>query len=184
MRLVLLCLALVAPLLPRSAEAVNIAVTPPNQFVSVGGQFSLTLEASALAGAAIGGFDVDLGFDATRFAFVSALFGGALGDVGAGDQTTDVVPGAGVVGLGAVSLLDPTELAALQPGTVSLVTLTFQAIASGAGAFTFEFVQLADAFGAELPVVNLTPATVDVVPEPALGGLLALVAAVAGRIRR
>jgi hypothetical protein len=181
MRLVLVCLALAAPLLPRGAEAVSIAVTPPNQAVSVGGSFSVTLEASALAAAAIGAFDVDLGFDATRFAFVSAVFGSQLGDVGV-DQLTDVVPGAGVVSLGSVSLLDPTELAARQPGTVSLVTLTFQATALGAGAFAVDFVQLADAFGAELQVANLTPATVDVVPEPRLGWL-ALGAAV-GLARR
>jgi hypothetical protein len=180
MRLALLCLALAAPL---SAEAASIAVTPPNQFVSVGGSFSVTLEASALGGAAIGGFDIDLGFDATRFSFVSAVFGGALGDP-AVDQATDVVPGAGVVSLGSVSFLDPTELAALQTGTVSLVTLTFEAIATGAGAFTVEFVQLADAFGAELQVVNLTPATVDVVPEPALAWLLAVAAGAALARRR
>jgi hypothetical protein len=183
MRLVLLCLALAAPLLPRSAEAINLTIFPQNQFVAVGGQFSLTLEASALEGAAIGGFDIDLGFDDTRFAFVSALFGSALGEVGGGDQLTDVVPGAGVVSLGSVSLLDPIELAARQLGTVSLVSLTFQALATGAGAFTFDFIQVSDAFGAELQVINATPATVDVVPEPALGWLLALGGA-AGAARR
>jgi hypothetical protein len=68
---------------------------------------------------------------------------------------------------------------------VSLVTLTFQAVASGAGAFSFEFVQLADAFGANLQLASSTPATVDVVPEPALSGLLVLgVAAALARRRR
>jgi hypothetical protein len=182
MRLLLLCLALAAPLLPQSAGAVNIAVTPPNQLVSVGGTFSVTLEASALAGAAIGAFDFDLGFDASRFALVSAVFGSQLGDVPA-DQSTDAVPGAGVVSLGAVSLLSPAQLEALQPGTVSLVTLTFEAIATGAGAFTVEFVQLSDAFAAELQVVNLTPATVDV-PEPGSAWLLVLAAAALASRRR
>jgi hypothetical protein len=173
MRLALLCLLLAAPLLPRSAEAASIAVTPPGQLVSVGDSFSVTLEASDLAGEAIGGFDLDVSFDATRFAFVSALFGGALGDVGAGDQLTDVVTGTGLVSLGSVSLLDPTELASLQTGTVSLVTLTFEAVALGAGAFAVEAAQLAYAFGAELAIGSVAPATVDV-PEPGLAWLLGL----------
>jgi hypothetical protein len=181
MRLVLLCLVLAAPLLPRSADAVAIAVTPQSQLVSVGGSVSLTLDASALAGAAIGAFDLDLAFDPLRFSFTGAVFGGALGEVGV-DQLTDLVTGAGSVSLGSVSLLAPDELAALQPGTVSLVTLTFEALAIGSGAFTVEFAQLSDAFGADLQLSASTPATVDVVPEPALGWLLAL--GVAALVRR
>jgi hypothetical protein len=182
--LVVLLLSCVVHLLPRDAAAVSISLTPPGQFVGVGDTFALTLEAGALAGAAVGAFDVDVSFDATRFTFVGVTFGGALGDVGLGEQLTDVVSGAGSVSLASVSLLDPLALAALQGDPVALASLTFQAIAAGAGAFMIEAAQLSDEFAAELAIGSVVTATVDVVPEPGIALLLALGAGALARGRR
>jgi hypothetical protein len=172
--LAVLVIACGATLLPRTAAALSISFAPPGQFVGVGGSVTLALEASALGGAAVGGYDVDVSFDAALFTLTDVTFSGSLGDVGLGEQLTSVVNGVGSVSLASVSLLDPATLAALQADTVSLVSLTFQAVAVGAGAFVVEAAQLSDEFGAELVIGTVTPATVDVVPEPALATVLAL----------
>lgn len=172
--LVVLLLAAVAQLAPRGAAAVSISLVPSASSVNVGDALSVTLEASALAGDAIGAFDVDVGFDAARFSLVGVSFGGALGDEGLGEQVTDFASGAGSVNVAAVSLLDPAALAALQSEPVALVTLTFQAVGAGAAAFTLDAALLSDAFAAALAIESQTGAAVEVVPEPALALLLAL----------
>jgi len=176
--LALLLPCLLALALPRATQAVSIALDPPSQAVDRGDTFTLTLPASALAGAAIGAFDVDVSFDAAHVAFVGAAFSNALGDLALGDALPDVVPGAGTLNLASVSLLDPITLAALQGDPVALVTLTFQATAAGAAAFGLDSALLSDAFAVALVLESKTGATVDV-PEPGaallvLGPLLAL----------
>jgi hypothetical protein len=182
--LVVLLLSCLANLAPREAAAVSIALLPSQPSVNVGGPLTLTLQASALAGAAVGGFDVDLTYDASRFTLIDVVFGGALGDVAAGDQLTDVVSGTGTVSLGSVSLLDPVALALLQTDPLALVSLLFEATAPGAGAFGIEAALLSDAFGAALTIGSQTGTSVDVVPEPALALLLALGAGALVRRRR
>jgi hypothetical protein len=169
-----LLLASAGAFAPRSAEAVSIALVPSATTVNVGDTLTLTFEASALAGAAVGGFDLDVSFDAALFSLTDVVFGTALGDESLGDQLTDVVTGTGAVSLGSVSLLGATELAALQGDPVTLVTLSFQALGAGTGPFGIEAAELSDAFGAALAIGSQTGASVEVVPEPALLGLLAL----------
>lgn len=182
--LVVLLLSCTVALAAREADAVSIALVPSQPSVNAGDPLELTLEASALAGDAVGAFDVDLGFDPALFALVGVSFGGGLGDVLAGDQLTDVVSGAGSVSLGAVSLLDPVELAGLQSDPLALVTLTFQALAAGSAAFTIDAALLSDAFAAALAIESATGTTVEVVPEPALAWLLAVAAGGLARRRR
>jgi hypothetical protein len=121
---------------------------------------------SALAGAAVGAFDVDVSFDPALFALQTTSFALSLGDPGLGEALTSLVSGAGSVTVASVSLLDPITLAALQGDTVALVTFTFEALTAGAGAFAIEAAQLSDEFAAELTIGSVSPATVDVVPEP------------------
>ena len=181
--LVVLLLSCVANLAPRDAAAVSIALVPSQPSVAVGDPVTLTLRASALAGAAVGAFDVDLSFDAALFTLLDVTFGSALGDVDAGEQLTDVVNGTGSVSLGSVSLLTPGELAALVTDPLVLVSLTFEATGAGAGAFGIEAALLSDAFAAALPIGSQTGVTVDVVPEPALALLLAVGAVALARGR-
>jgi hypothetical protein len=169
--------------LPRAASAVSIALDPASQTVNVGDSFTLTLEAAALAGAAVGAYDISISYDATRVTLVGVTFGSSLGDVGLGEQSTDVVSGAGSVSLGSVSLLDPFALAALQGDPVALFSLTFQALAPGTGLFGVAATQLSDAFAVALTIGSQTGASVDIVPEPALAWLLALGAGAVARRR-
>lgn len=182
--LVVLLLSCAVHLAPREAAAVSIALVPSQPSVNVGGSVTLTLEVSALAGAAVGAFDVDVSYDAARFTLLDIVFGGALGDVGAGDQLTDVVNGTGSVSLGSVSLLDPGELAGLVTDPLVLVSLTFQATGAGAGGFGIDAALLSDAFAAALAIGSQTGTTVEVVPEPALALLLGLGAGALARPRR
>ena len=182
--LVVLLLSCVANLAPREAAAVSIALVPSQPSVAVGESFTLTFEASALAGAAVGAFDVDVSFDPALFTLLSVTFGSALGDVGAGDQLTDVVNGTGSVSLGSVSLLDAGTLAGLVTDPLVLVSLTFEATGAGSGAFGIEAALLSDAFAAALAIGSQTGATVDAVPEPALALLLGLGAGAFARRRR
>jgi hypothetical protein len=181
-QLVVLLLACAVQLAPRESAAVSIALVPSAPSVAVGDSFTLTLEVSALAGAAVGAFDVDVSFDPALFALVGVSFGFALG--GAGEQLTDVVNGTGSVSLGAVSLLTPGELAALVTDPLVLATLTFEATSAGSGAFGIADALLSDAFAAGLATTSQTGATVDAVPEPALALLLALGAGALARRRR
>jgi hypothetical protein len=185
MRPLILALVLAAPLAwPGAARAVSIALTPAAPAVALGGPVTLTLEASALAGAAVGAYDVDLSFDPARFAFVSASFGAALGDASLGEQLSDVIAGAGTLNLAAVSLLDPVALAALQGDPVALVSITFQTLAAGTAVVFVDGALLSDAFAAALTIDDQTGASVDVVPEPALALALGLAAAVLLAARR
>jgi hypothetical protein len=184
--LVLMLLSLVVHGMPNAASAVSISLVPSNSSVNVGDSFTVAVEVAALAGAAVGAFDVSLSFDSARFALTGVTFSSVLGDIGAGEQLTDVVSGAASVSLGSVSLLEPALLAALQTDPLTIVSLTFQAVGAGAGAFGIDTVLLSDAFGAGLAVGNRTDATVDVVPEPVLALALgfALGAAAFARWRR
>jgi MYXO-CTERM domain-containing protein len=176
-----LCFAVHA--LPRAAAAVSISLVPSSATVNVGDTVTIALEVSALAGAAVGGFDVDVSFDPSRFTWVDVVWSGALGDVGAGEQLPgDVVAGPGSVNVASVSLLDPVTLAGLQGDPLTIVSLTFQATAAGTGAFALT-AQLADAFAGGLPLGSQTGTSVDVVPEPALATLLALGALALARRR-
>jgi hypothetical protein len=178
MRSLVLALALTASLsLPGAARAISLTLVPSAPSVALGDPLTVTLQASALAGAAVGAFDVDLGFDPARLAFLSASFGAALGDVSLGEQLTDVIAGAGTLNVAAVSLLDPVALAALQGDPVALVSITFQTLAAGTGAVSVDAALISDAFAAALAVDDRTGASVEVVPEPALALALALAAA-------
>jgi len=184
--LVVLLLSLVVHAVPNAASAVSISLVPSSASLNVGDSVTLALEVGALAGAAVGAYDVALSFDAARFTLTGVTFSSALGDIGAGEQLTDVVSGAASVSLGSVSLLEPALLVALQTDPLTIVSLTFQAMSAGAGAFGIDTVLLSDAFGAGLAVGTRTGTTVDVVPEPALGLalLLALGAAAVARRRQ
>ena len=182
--LVVLLLSCVANLAPREAAAVSIALLPSQPSVNVGDSLTLTLQASALAGAAVGGFDVDVTYDAARFTLIDVTFGGALGDVAAGDQLTDVVSGTGTVSLGSVSLLDPVTLA----GSRRIRSPSCRSCSRRR--------RRAPARSGSAPRCSRTPSarrsrsgarratSVDVVPEPALALLLALGAGALVRRRR
>jgi PEP-CTERM motif len=167
-----------------SAHAAPVSVSPTTQSVNVGSTFTLDVDISELgAGSApsLGVFDFDLGFDTTRLAFQSAVYGTGLDVLGLGSlQTT--TPGAGTVNLFELSLDTIADLDSLQADAFRIVTLTFQALAAGDTSFTLSANAFGDAAGDALPVTFGAPASVTLVgdttggtaPEPASLAILAL----------
>jgi len=118
----------------------------------------------------IGSFDFAVAFDPLLLTPLNVSFGNFLGDPGLGESiTTFTFATPGLVDFGAVSLLPPEELNALQPSSFTLATMTFQAKGDGTASLSFTSEIVDDAFGIKLP-------------EPGtfwLGGL-----ALAGLVRR
>lgn len=130
-------------------------------------------------GSAIGGFEIELLYDAALWSPTAAQFSQYLGDLANFEALTDAdFSVAGVVRLLSISLLgpfDPLPLSAIQPaaGTpFTLATLSFDALGSGLGEFRLGSVSLTDEFGESINVVS-EPSTVAAMSL----GMLALLAA-------
>ena len=177
-----LCLAV-----PR-ADAISIALAPATQEVLVGASFGIDVVVSGLgdgAAPSLGSYDIDLSFDPALLAFGNVSFGAFLG--GPDLSLVSVVSASGLVDFAEVSLVPPDLIDTLQPGSFSLATVTFTAIAAGVSAVDFGAVLAGDSVGRRLPIGTLSPAQVVVspVPEPAAVAVFAIgVAIVAWRERR
>jgi hypothetical protein len=143
----ILCIVKAAPSL-----AASLNLVPSSMTVVAGSSFDVDVVISGLpAGSppSVGTFDLDVSFNPTIFAPTNVLFSSFLGnpDPSAFETLTDFHFLPGVVDLAAVSLLSPTELDDLQPVSFSLATISFTALASGTGSFTFSQIIVDDAFG-------------------------------------
>jgi hypothetical protein len=154
-------------LLPGAADAVTLSLTPTPIAVTQGTGFDLELRIADLAGAEVGGFDVDIDFDPTQLDFVGATFSTLLGDLGLGEILTDVVTGVGTLNVAAVSLLPPEALDGLQGDPLLLATLSFFAFESGESDILITQAELSDALAGELSLDAFAPVPVQIaVPEP------------------
>ncbi len=132
------------------------------------------------AGSAIGGFEIELLYDAARWSPATAQFGQFLGDLANFEAFTEAdFSVAGVVRLLSISLIgpfDPLPLPSIQPaaGTAfNLATISFDALGNSAlGEFRLGNVSLTDEFGDSINVVS-EPSTVAAMSV----GMLALLAA-------
>ncbi|WP_326538574.1 PEP-CTERM sorting domain-containing protein [Pseudorhodoferax sp.] len=127
---------------------------------------------------AVGGFELELLYDAALWSPSGVQFSQFLGDLSNFEALTDFdFSVAGVVKLLSISLLgpfDPLPLSAIQPVDGSpflLATVSFDAMGSGLGGFRLGHVTLLDEFGEQIQVVP-EPSTVATLSL----GLLALVA--------
>lgn len=152
-------------LLSGAAGATTLSLSPAAVAAGVGDSFSLSLVLADLGGASVGGFDLDVAFDAARLALVDVTLGAALGGESLGEALLDVLQSSGSVNLAAVSLLAPDALDALQGDPVVLATLEFQATSAGAAAITLEGALVSDALAGEIAIDTLEGAGVQV-PEP------------------
>jgi hypothetical protein len=154
-------------LLPGAAGAVSLSLVPTPVEVTVGTGFALNLRIENLAGASVGGFDVDFAFDPTQISFVGATFASLLGDVGLGEALTDVIVGAGTLNVSSVSLLSPQALALLQGDPLLLATLSFQAVGPGSSSILITNAEVSDARASAVSLDSFAPVPVHVaVPEP------------------
>lgn len=159
-------------------HAALLRITPSSQSVDVGNTVTVSLQISGLnngVAPSLGVFDIDFGFDTALLSLSGALYGSGLDVLGLGSvQAT--TPGVGAVNLFELSLDSVADLNALQLDAFTLVTLSFNALASGFGPFTLTVNSLGDAEGLSIPVtVEGGSVTINAaVPEPATSALAAL----------
>lgn len=172
------------------AHSALIEFQPESSSAATGESVSLDLLVSDLGDFgpdSLGAFDIFVDFDPSVLAFSSYNLGGLLGDIDLA-EAIDASTGAagGVVNVAEVSLLDPTDLDALQPGQFAVATLNFDVLDLAVGAVTqlsvLSGATLADAFGEKIDVYGLGSASItgvqSSVPEP--GTLLLLFASLCG----
>ncbi len=141
----------------RQASAISISLEPVIPTVTAGDSLDVAVVISGLSAGgppSIGGFDIEVSFDDTIVTPVAVVFGPFLGDPLLFEAFTDAVFLADIVKLAEVSLLSPTGLDALQPGSFVLATLSFDAIATGAPALSLSQAAVFDAFGNPIPEPN------------------------------
>ncbi len=159
-----------------AAQAISLSFDPPSHDVPVGSPVAVNLVISGLADAAapsLGSFDLDLVYDP----LLLVLTGVAFGDPVLGDQLDLAGFGsisgfdgslAGTLNLFEISIDLVTDLDALQAGSFTLATLSFDALAAGTSFLEIASasLKLGDSLGDPLSS-DLTPGSITVIPEPA-----------------
>jgi hypothetical protein len=179
---VLLAWALVAAV-PAAAAAVTISFHPHYDQVQRGKKIDIDIVASDLGGATIGGFDLDVAYNAWKITIVDAEFGLSLGDPAAFEALVQTQFSTGLATLQEVSLLAPADLAALQEKKkLVLGTITIKGLKLGLADLDLSGL-VSDAFGNPLDVTFLD-GKVEVVPEPTAALLFLLGGVTISAVRR
>jgi hypothetical protein len=163
-----------------AAEAGTLGYDPasPGDEVPLGALVSVRLSYSDHGDSSappIGTFDLDVLYDPAILGFAGVVFGDPdLGDQldlsGAGSLTEVDASVAGSVNLFQLSVDSPAELA-LQAGSFTLATLTFEALGLGASVLSVSDLILGDPLGDPIGGFSLVTRTLTVVPEPAPAAL-------------
>lgn len=142
-----------ASLFYSSAQAVLLSFSTTSNNVNVGDFFDVDIVASVSSGEIISTFDLDVLYDATVMNATSVLFGSFLDDSLGLSIQIENLSALGVVDLSEISLLSDSELEALQSGSFTLATLTFESLAIGNSTLTFD---PADPFALVVGSINPT----------------------------
>lgn len=162
------------------AKAVSLSFQLSSSSATVGDTVTLSAVIGGLGdltSPSLGAFDFNLNFDSTLVELTASpiTFTTLLGDEGVGESLTGSTLSTGSVNLFALSFLTASGLAALQPSSFTLATLSFRALATGVNPFTFSSVVLGDGVGdplsatlgsSALTINSITPPPTGV-PEPA-----------------
>jgi hypothetical protein len=172
------------PAMGASFSLVLLNIEPAGQNVFVDDVLTAELKVSGLENDDLGGFDVDLGYDANYLAFSDYLLGDHLGlvdDIEATDWS-DGDDGFGTINLAEISyLLDFSS----QPDTFTLATIEFTAIASTGDDYTqltIPYFDLTDANGEALDFVVELPGFIKINPVPVPGAVWLLATGLLGVI--
>jgi hypothetical protein len=175
----------------QNASAIMIDIVPTSQTVQAGDAFDVNVVVSGLSATneIVSAYDFDISYDSSVLAATTVSFGQYLNLSNMLDSFQDVIlTNPGIIDFAEVSLLFNNELAAQQPDSFLLASLSFKAI--GAGISKLLFVP-DPVFGIDVKGSDpLLPLTVDVtgaqvavnpavsVPEPStlLLMLIALIA--------
>lgn len=165
---------------PGMAQAISIGFNPVSQSVTTGDTIMTDVVISELGSGvapSISTYDLDVTFDDSHLSFVSTSFGNQLDLFGLGSITSDTLTGAGVLNIFELSFDLPADLDALQAGSFTLATITFDVLTADSSALGIVINALGDSFGdplaSDVTAGNITSTDgVVSVPEPAVALLL------------
>ena len=125
-----------------SVSAIMIDFVPASSSVEQGASLNVDIVISDLASAGeiVSAYDLNVSYDSSYLSATDVTFGNYLDDLffpGFTLQDSSLTT-PGLINLSELSLLSDAELAAQQPDSFTLATLTFEALAIGTSALIFE----------------------------------------------
>lgn len=175
------------------ASAIMIDFMPTHSSVEVGTAFEVDVVISDLfaAGEIVSAYDLTVLYDASNILATDVTFGSYLDDLLFPGFTLQdsLLTTAGQVNFAELSFLSDAELAAQQPDSFTLATLSFEALSHGSSLLLFESDPL---FGIDIKgnLFNVLPVTAGIgsvtvaIPEPSSLSLFALAFLFIGMSRR
>ncbi len=151
-------------------QAISLDFMPASQTVIVGQPVTVDVVISNLGTEIVSTFDLDVTYDPSILLATDVTFGLFLGDPALAEALTSFdLSTMGVVDFAELSLLPNLELAALQPDSFTLATLSFDTKAAGTSRLAFFFDEFNDVKGLD-PLTPLSledgSGSINVVPEP------------------